>query len=108
MHELSLATAIVDTCVGRAAGDRVVRIRVEVGQLAAVLPDSLRFCFELAARGTTAEGAALEILETPGRAECQGCGGKLTLSSPQGRCACGGRLRITGGDALRIKDMEIA
>ena len=108
MHELSLATAIVDTCVERAAGNRVLRIRVEVGQLAAVLPDSLRVCFELCAQGTTAEGATLEILETPGRAECLTCGAAAILSSPEGRCACGGRLRITSGEELRIRDMEIA
>ena len=108
MHELSLATAIVGTCVDRAAGSRVLRIRVEVGQLAAVLPDSLRFCFELCAQGTTAEGATLEILETPGRAECLTCGAAAILSSPEGRCACGGRLRITSGEELRIRDMEIA
>jgi hydrogenase nickel incorporation protein HypA/HybF len=108
MHELSLATAIVDTCVERAAGNRVLRIRVEVGQLAAVLPDSLRFCFELCAQGTTAEGATLEILETRGRAECLTCGETITLSSPLGRCECGGRLRTTSGEELRIRDMEIA
>ena len=63
MHELSIATAIVEACVDRAAGSRIIRIRVEVGQLAAVLPDSLHFCFELCAQNTTAEGATLEILE---------------------------------------------
>jgi hydrogenase nickel incorporation protein HypA/HybF len=108
MHELSVANAIVEACVDRAAGNRILRIRVEVGQLAAVLPDSLRFCFELCARETSAEGASLEILETPGRAECGTCGAAIVLSSPLGRCACGGRLRITAGEELRIKDMEIA
>ncbi len=105
---MSLATAIVDTCVERAAGNRVLRIRVEVCQLAAVLPDSLRFCFELCAQGTTAEGATLEILETPGRTECLTCGETITLSSPLGRCECGGRLRTISGEELRIRDMEIA
>lgn len=108
MHELSIATAIVEACVDRAAGNRVLRIRVEVGHLAAVLPDSLHFCFELCARGTTAEGATLEILAIPGRAICVTCGEAVMLSSPLGRCVCGGRLRITAGDELRMKEMEIA
>jgi hydrogenase nickel incorporation protein HypA/HybF len=108
MHELSLATAVVDACADRAAGARVLRVRVEVGQLAAVLPDALRFCFEICAQGTAVEGAQLEILETPGCAVCQGCGETIALSSPFGRCACGGILRIVAGDELRVKDMEIA
>jgi hydrogenase nickel incorporation protein HypA/HybF len=108
MHELSIATAIVEACIDRAAGNRILRIRVEVGHLAAVLPDSLRFCFELCAQGTLAEGAALEIIETPGQAVCASCGEAVTLVSPLGRCACGGRLRITAGDELRMRDMEIA
>ncbi len=108
MHELSIATAIVEACVERAAGSRILRVRVEVGCLAAVLPDSLRFCFELCAKGTLAEGATLEILETPGRAVCDACGETIMLASPSGRCACGGRLRIVAGDELRMKDMEIA
>src|SRR6185369_15466639 len=67
MHELSIATSVVETCVAHAGGARILRVRLEVGQLAAVLPDSLRFCFEVCAHGTPAEGAELEILETPGR-----------------------------------------
>jgi len=108
MHELSLATAVVDACAEHAAGARVLRVRVEIGQLAAVVPDSLRFCFDICARGTSVEGAELEILETPGRAVCDGCGSAVALSSPFGRCACGGVLRIVAGDELRVKDMEIA
>ncbi len=108
MHELSLATAVVDACAERAAGARVLRVRVEIGQLAAVLPDSLRFCFEVCARGTAVEGAELEILETPGRAVCDSCGGAVALSSPFGRCDCGGLLRVVSGEELRVKDMEIA
>ena len=108
MHELSLATAVVDACAERAEGARVLRVRVEIGQLAAVLPDALRFCFEICAEGTAVEGAELEILETPGRAVCELCDSMVALSSPFGRCQCGGILRIVAGDELRVKDMEIA
>lgn len=108
MHELGIATAVVDACAERAAGARVLRVRVEVGQLVAVLPDSLRFCFEVCAKGTQVEGAALEILETPGRGICETCGDTVALAAPFGRCACGGPLRIVAGEELRVKDMEVA
>ncbi len=108
MHELSLATAVVEACAAHANGARVLRVRLEIGQLAAVQPDSLRFCFEICAQGTVVEGAALEILETPGRAVCDACAGETALTSPFGRCDCGGVLRVVAGDEMRVKDMEIA
>jgi hydrogenase nickel incorporation protein HypA/HybF len=85
----------------------VVRVRVEVGQLAAVLPDALRFCFDVAAQGTSVEGAELDILGTPGRAVCDGCGRSMMVDVPYGRCDCGGPVRIVAGEELRVKDMEI-
>ena len=108
MHELAVATAVVDACAGRAEGARVLRVRVEVGQLVAVLPEALRFCFDVCAKGTPVEGAELEILETPGQGLCETCGGTVALAAPFGRCACGGALRIVAGEELRVKDMEVA
>jgi hydrogenase nickel incorporation protein HypA/HybF len=108
MHELSLAAAVVDACAARAHGERVTRVRLEVGALVAVLPDALRFGFDACARGTPLEGAALEIATIAGRAVCEACGATVALAAPFGRCGCGGTLRIVAGDALRVKDMEIA
>jgi len=66
MHELAIVSGIVDAVTERSGGDRIVRVVVEVGRLTAVLPDALRFCFEVVAQGTAAEGASLDILETDG------------------------------------------
>ena len=52
----------------------MIRVRLEIGQLAAVMPDAMRFCFDVCARNTVLEGAALEIVEIPGRALCDDCG----------------------------------
>ncbi len=70
-------------------------------------PNSLRFCFDVCARGTPVEGADLEIVETPGRALCEACGCSVDLATPFGRCVCGGSLRIVAGEELRVKDMEV-
>ena len=53
-------------CSERCDGGRVVRVVVEVGELAAALPDALRFSFDVASEGTPVEGAALDIISTPG------------------------------------------
>jgi hydrogenase nickel incorporation protein HypA/HybF len=67
MHELSIANSIVEICAGRAGDARVTRVRLEIGQLAAVMPDAVRFCFDVCAKDTVLEGAALEIFETAGQ-----------------------------------------
>jgi hydrogenase nickel incorporation protein HypA/HybF len=108
VHELGIASAVVDACAERAAGARVLRVRIEVGQLTAVLPDALRFAFEVCAQGTALEGAELDIVELPGRATWETCGDTVTLSIPYGLCVCGGRLRLISGEELRVKEMEVA
>ncbi|HJL15581.1 MAG TPA: hydrogenase maturation nickel metallochaperone HypA [Sandaracinaceae bacterium LLY-WYZ-13_1] len=83
-------------------------VRVDVGRLAAVLPDALRFAFELAREGTPAEGASLEIREIPGEARCRACGATLSLDRPYGTCACGGTdLEWLAGEELLIREMEV-
>ena len=109
MHELSITRSIVATVAERAVGMRVTRVRVEIGRLSAVMPDAVRFCFDVCAAGTVLEGAALEIVEVGGVGQCSDCGAQLPLAVPAGRCpACGGaRLRIVAGSELIIKEMEV-
>jgi hydrogenase nickel incorporation protein HypA/HybF len=108
MHELGIAMRVVELASESSGGSRVRRIVLEVGKLSAVLPDALRFCFDAAAEGTSAEGARLDIVEVPGLARCRACGGQVELSQPFGRCACGGSdLEWLSGEELRIKEMEV-
>ena len=67
MHELSITRNVVAIVSERAVGQRVTRVRLEIGRLSAVVPDSIRFCFDICAQGTPLEGAALEIVESAGR-----------------------------------------
>lgn len=108
MHELGLTLEIVEVVVERAAGQRVRRVRLAVGALAAVVPDALRFCFDLCAKDTAAEGAELVIEEVPGRARCRACGGAVELLRPWGRCLCGSEsLERLSGHELTVVDMEV-
>src|SRR3954447_15898831 len=85
MHELAIAEQVVDTAIERGNGARVTRVVLHVGVLSAVLPDALRFCFDLVTEGTLAEGAVLEVVEIAGRARCRACGEELELLRPFGR-----------------------
>ncbi len=69
MHELSLAQSVVDIvedAARREGAARVASIRLEIGELSHVEPESLAFAFEVAAREGSARGARLEICRTPG------------------------------------------
>jgi hydrogenase nickel incorporation protein HypA/HybF len=108
MHELGLALEVVEIVTRRAAGARVVRVVLEVGALAAVLPDALAFSFQLASDGTSAAGAELQIIESPARARCRSCQGEAAYRDILARCACGaGELDWLSGDELKVREMEV-
>ena len=109
MHELSITRSVVAIVSEQAAGQRVTRVRLEIGCLSAVMPEAVRFCFDVCARGTPVEGASLEIIAIPGRGRCDQCAGETPLVALVGRCpAClTGRLRPTAGQELNIKEMEV-
>lgn len=68
MHELSLTyeiRKIIEEYAEVHSFQRVRTVRIEVGELSAVEPESIRFCFDVVMRGSVAEGATLEIRQTP-------------------------------------------
>ena len=107
MHELGITQNIVAIAAEHAQGAKVRRISLEIGQLTAIMPDAIRFCFDVCTQGTVLEGATLEILERPGIGQCRECGQQLKLSQPFGVCDCGSaRLEIIQGEELTIKELE--
>jgi hydrogenase nickel incorporation protein HypA/HybF len=109
VHELGITQQIVEIALERAGAGRVTRVVVEIGKLSAVLPDAVRFCFELCCEGTPLEGARLEILEPPGRARCRACQGEVVLDRPFGRCGCGSSdLDWISGEQLLIRELTVA
>lgn len=112
MHEVSLATALLDLvqAQARAAGaTRVTRLVLEIGLLSHADPHALRFAFRAASGGTLAEGAVLEIRQPAATTYCLDCEASVTLHARDAPCPnCGGtKLLPQGGDALRLKEMEV-
>jgi hydrogenase nickel incorporation protein HypA/HybF len=66
MHELGITRNVVAICAERAHGAQVVRVRLQIGRSAGVMAESVRFCFDICAKGTPIEGAQLEIDEPDG------------------------------------------
>ncbi|GLW35814.1 hydrogenase maturation nickel metallochaperone HypA [Actinoplanes regularis] len=108
MHELAIVQSILEAVCERADGRRVRRVTVRVGALTAVVPGAMLFCWELAAEGTDADGADLDIEQRPATARCRSCGADLELADLVLLCPCGSAdLAVTGGRELQIVSMEV-
>jgi len=112
MHEMSLAESVLQIIEESACTQNFQRVHtvvLEIGVLAAVEPDAMRFCFDAVTRGSIAEGARLEILNKPGEGWCADCGKTVPLCEQFGLCPeCGGaHIEITGGNEMRVKDLEV-
>ena len=109
MHELAVTESIVSGVCERVDGAKVVRVVLQIGKLSGVVPDAVRFCFDVCAAGTVMEGAELELLELEGRASCRDCQAEVRLQDIIGLCQCGSaNLALLSGDELRVKEVEVA
>ena len=88
----------------------VESIHLEIGKLTAVVPESLRFCFAVASRGTAVAGASLVIEEIPVVAGCRDCqaeseqdGFPLVCKSCQSRS-----VDLLCGRELMVRSIEVA
>jgi hydrogenase nickel incorporation protein HypA/HybF len=89
--------------------DRVRTVWLEIGRLSGVEVDAMRFCFDAVTRGTLADQAKLEIIETPGEAWCMQCAKTVVVQQRFDACPeCGSyQLQVTGGEEMRIKELEV-
>ena len=70
MHEMGIALRIVEIATDALPADlgsaRVAKVNIKIGKLAAVVPESLRFCFDVAIKDTPLKDAILVIEKRPG------------------------------------------
>lgn len=112
MHEISLCESILEIFKQESKNNDFQSIRavfLEIGCLSCVEPDAIRFAFDAVMRGSLAENARLEIIAVPGRAWCGDCAKHVAVSERYSNCPfCGSwQLRITQGEQMRIKELEV-
>ena len=108
MHELAITQSVVDLVVERTAGRQVGLVRVEVGALSGVVPDSMQFCYELLINGTPLAGSSLVIERTTGMAHCRSCGRDFALADLILLCSCGSAdVHLVAGQELRVLSVEL-
>jgi hydrogenase nickel incorporation protein HypA/HybF len=113
MHELSIVSSIVDSVTESLAvyqGARVLEVRLRVGALAAVVEDSLQFCYGIATEGTLLEGSKLVVQILPVVMHCGACDAHGEIESLQSfSCPrCGEPVSdLRQGRELEIESFEI-
>jgi hydrogenase nickel incorporation protein HypA/HybF len=112
MHEMSLAEGVLQLMEDSAVSQgfsRVKTVWLEIGQLAGVEKEALRFCFDVVTRDSLANEARLEIVDLPGQGWCMQCACTVAVEVLYGACPqCGShQIQVTGGDEMRVKELEV-
>ena len=113
MHEMSLAESvlrIIEDAAREQHFKAVKRVTLEIGRLSCVEPEALRFALASVMQGTLAATAELEMIAIPGQGRCEACAAEFPIESRYDACPeCGGfRIRVTGGDAMRVRELEVS
>ena len=112
MHELAITESIIDL-IGREAKDKgfqkVLAIRLRVGEYSGLVPECLLEFFPIAAKGSIAEGAELEIQSLPAAFRCLDCGYEGPADRKNACCPrCRGTaLRMTQGREFYVEDLKV-
>jgi len=112
MHEMGIANSILEAVakeLRRYPGSRASKVGVRIGELAAVDPDSLSFCFEAITRDTEFEALVLEVDFVPRRHCCGACGKEFDVHDYEFACPQCGSLAFhcISGDELALSYIEV-
>ena len=110
MHELSLCESIARAVTREASGRRVSSVRLRIGALRQVVPDTLMYCWSITSRGPILDGSVMEIEHVPAEIECLDCGTRSELSRFNLSCpGCGGRdVTVVAGEEMLIVSIDVA
>ena len=111
MHELSLATSLLETAIAQAKqaeADQIVSLQLRLGTWAGVDVEALRFAFSLLQPDTIAATADLAIETVPVQFRCLDCGAIATPPLAIACESCGSdRWQLRQGRELQLVSMEV-
>lgn len=111
MHELSLCEAIADVVKPYADGRHVDVVRVRIGALRQVVPDSLSFCWTLVRDYEDMPDAELELEVVTAEVSCRSCGQRSTITSRWSllcpRCESAD-VEVLRGDEFLVTSLDVS
>jgi hydrogenase nickel incorporation protein HypA/HybF len=111
MHELSLCAAIADIVRDRVRGRELRTVRLQIGELRQVVPDTLTYCWGMVTDSTPLGGSQLEIERVAARLRCSSCGAEHDLGTEfRFACdSCGGTdVTVIAGEEFLVTSIDVA
>jgi len=108
MHEVAIMTEalrMAEEAATSAGSRRITKLQLRIGSLSGVVPDSMRFAFDVVSHDTLANGAALEIELIPAACWCATCQAEFACADFFNECP---RCHNPSGELRRGREMEIA
>lgn len=114
MHEFAICEQLVATVLEELAkmpppAPRLACVRIVVGNMQQVVPDSMDMAFDVLTQDTPAAGAKLEMRRTPVVIDCRKCGWHGEVKSNLIRCAqcVSGDVQVVSGKELYLESLEV-
>lgn len=112
MHELAIAESVIDLINAEAKDKgfhKVIGIKLRMGEYSGIVPECIREFFPIAARGSAAEGAELEIETIPAAFRCLDCGYEGAVDRRAACCPnCGSAaIRMTAGREFFVDSLKV-
>jgi hydrogenase nickel incorporation protein HypA/HybF len=112
MHEMSLAESVLQIIEEAAIAQKFTRVKtvwLEIGQLSCVEKEAMQFCFDAVMCDSIAAHSKLEIISVAGEGWCETCACTVPITTLHEVCRnCGSYgLKISAGDAMRVKELEV-
>lgn len=112
MHEMSIVQNMIEIIreeMSKCDSTALKSVRLRIGTMTAVVPDSLSFCFGLITKGTDLEEAELIIDIVPLRGFCNECTDEFEIDDYAFECpSCGStRIEAISGRELDIVEIEV-
>jgi len=112
MHEMSITQNIleeVEEHLKKVAYNKIINIKIKVGELTALDSSSLQFCYEAITKGTKYENVPLIIEEVPLEGFCNNCKKSINIDNFLFICTnCGSSdVTITSGEELILSEINI-
>lgn len=113
MHEYGITESIVRISCEEAevhGANKITEIRLKIGELSGLVPESIQIYFDMVSEGTIAAGAKLIVEKILIRFKCNECGAESGVSS-QGLYECpkckSKNISIIGGHEYMIDSLEV-
>jgi len=112
MHELAVTQSILKIALDhaeKAHAQRITDLHIVVGELSSMVDDSVQFYWDIIAKDTIAEGAALRFHRVPAELQCMTCFHKYHPSDQELVCPqCGGvGAKIIAGEEFALESIDV-